>query len=194
MKTLHAYPQLYISLLLLMTSLSHAVIYTADPLASSGDPNFYQTLVNNLSPGDTLRLPAGTYKHEPNKRGLSLVGLSGTPNAWITIGGPESGPPAVITAITDQHNNVQMGNNAYLDLKNLTIDSSDIGGVDGINTDKGVTHDISIENCTFVRVSGGVAINTKDVAWNWVIRNNIILGASTGMYIGNPNGTAQFIC
>ena len=112
MKTWYACLPFCTSLLLLVTSFAHATIFTADPLASPGAPHFYQTLVDNLTPGDTLRLPAGTYKHEPNHRGLNLVGVSGTPNAWITIEGPESGPPAVITAITNQHNNVQMGNNA----------------------------------------------------------------------------------
>jgi hypothetical protein len=38
-----------------------------------------------------------------------------------------------------------------------------------------------------------VAISTKCPAWNWIIRNNIIEGAGTGLYLGNSDGRAPFV-
>ena len=54
------------------------------------DPSNYRARLRNLKPGDTLSLAAGSYTR------LYISGLNGTPDAWITIHGPESGPPAVI--------------------------------------------------------------------------------------------------
>lgn len=38
-----------------------------------------------------------------------------------------------------------------------------------------------------------VGISTKHPAWNWVIRRNTIVGAGTGLYLGNSDGTAEFV-
>jgi hypothetical protein len=38
-----------------------------------------------------------------------------------------------------------------------------------------------------------VAISTKCPAWDWVIRNNKILGSGTGLYLGDSDGSAPFI-
>ena len=38
-----------------------------------------------------------------------------------------------------------------------------------------------------------VAISTKCPAWGWVIRNSVITGAGTGLYLGNSDGRAPFI-
>ena len=38
-----------------------------------------------------------------------------------------------------------------------------------------------------------VGISTKCPAWGWVIRNNSIAGAGTGLYLGNSDGRAPFI-
>ena len=38
-----------------------------------------------------------------------------------------------------------------------------------------------------------MAISTKCPAWNWVIRGNTIVGAGTGIYLGNSDGRAPFV-
>src|SRR4051812_33006427 len=57
----------------------------------NANPSNYQGLVSGLKPGDTLNLAAGTYPR------LFLSGINGAPSAWITIQGPGSGSPAMIT-------------------------------------------------------------------------------------------------
>src|SRR5262245_30302333 len=97
---------------------SHAATLVADP-AATGGPSYYLNLVAQLQPGDTLQLPAGVYRQR-----LNLSGVQGTPAAWITITGPTSGAAAVITTDSNCCNNVQLGNTAYVAIKNLTIDSN----------------------------------------------------------------------
>src|ERR1700723_2503980 len=55
------------------------------------DPSNYRTHLPALRAGDTLHLAAGTYSRLP------VTKLNGTPDGWITITGPESGAPAVIS-------------------------------------------------------------------------------------------------
>jgi hypothetical protein len=38
-----------------------------------------------------------------------------------------------------------------------------------------------------------VGISTKCPAWNWVIRRNSIGGAGPGQYLGNSDGSAEFV-
>jgi hypothetical protein len=172
---------------------SWAAVYTADPAASSG-PTFYLELLARLAPGDTLELPAGTYSQR-----LNISDLRGTAAQWITIAGPPSGPPAIITTTSDCCNNVQLGNTAYVAIKNLTIDANSEGvnvSVDAINAKDGVTHDILIENCVIIGAAldqATVGIATRSPAWNWTIRRNRILNAGTGMYLGNSDGSAPFV-
>jgi hypothetical protein len=172
---------------------SSAAVYVADPAAASG-PSYYLTLAEQLQPGDILELPAGTYRQR-----LDLSGLQGTAAAWITITGPAAGPPAVITTDSDCCNNVQLGDTAYVAIKNLTIDSNSEAvdaSIDAINAKSGTTHDILVENCVLIGTSyhqATVGISTKSTAWNWVIRRNRIVEAGTGMYLGNSDGSAPFV-
>ena len=57
-------------------------------------------------------------------------------------------------------------------------------------------HDITLENLV-IRGHGNnqqiVGISTKCPAWNWVIRGVTIIGAGTGMYFGDSDGTAPFV-
>jgi hypothetical protein len=155
-------------------------------------PANYRSLINALRPGDTLNLAAGTYPL------LSLRGLNGTASGRITVQGPASGAPAVITVNPGDPgccNLVQLDGNSYLTLRNLRIDSALVDAIDGVNA-RGTTHDIVVENCTFVgqRASQGtVAIATRGIAWNWVIRGNTIIEAGTGVYLGNSTGEWPFV-
>jgi hypothetical protein len=170
-----------------------AAVYVADPNATSG-PTYYRNLVSLLQPGDTLQLPGGTYRQR-----LDLSGVQGTPTSWITITGPTSGPPAIVTTDSNCCNNVQLGNTAYVAIKNLTIDANSEGvntSIDAINAKDAPTHDIVIENCVIVGAALDqltVGISTKSTAWNWTIRRNRILDAGTGIYLGNSDGSFPFV-
>jgi hypothetical protein len=177
----------------LFQPLVNAETYVADPDAVDG-PTYYLNLLNTLEAGDTLVLPAGTYRNR-----LNLTGIQGTESAWITITGPEEGPPAIITTDSNCCNNVQLGNTAYVALKNLTIDANSEGvdiSVDAINAKGGPTHDILIEDCV-IQGAGlhqqTVGISTKSTAWNWTVRGNVIRDAGTGAYFGSSDGSAPFI-
>ncbi len=155
-------------------------------------PANYKDLINTLKPGDTLRLAGGTYPL------LSLSGLAGTANAWITIEGPTSGTPATISinpANPGCCNLVQLSSVSYIAIKNLRIDSALVDAIDGVNS-RGLTHNILVENCTFVGQGSHqqtVAISTKGTAYNWTVRGNTIIEAGTGMYFGSSDGSWPFI-
>lgn len=172
-------------LCVLLSSPSHAANIQADPLN-------YRKLVRTLKPGDTLNLLSGSYQRLP------IMGLNGTPDAWITITGPASGEPAVIVA-EPGYNTVEITNSSYLSVENLRIDSLGIPGAFGISAkgrEDNLTHHIRIEGNTFVGQNGGQqtdAISTKTPTWGWTIRYNQILGAGAGLYLGDSDGTQPFV-
>jgi hypothetical protein len=172
------------------------VLAVSSPAVEAGvinaDPSNYRTLLGTLTPGDTLMLAPGTYPLLP------LIRLNGTPQAWITIQGPTTGAPAVISvdpANPGCCNLIQLDSVSYVAIKNLRVDSALVVAIDGVNS-RGGTHDILVENCTFVGQGsdqGTIAISTKGIAWNWVIRGNTIIEAGTGLYLGSSQGDLQFI-
>jgi hypothetical protein len=164
-----------------------------------GNPSNYRDLLRTLRPGDTLNLVPGTYF------GLPISDLNGTSAAWITIAGPTSGPPANIFGGSSdgtrggQTDTISIVNSSYVAIENLRIDSRGIPGVFGISAhrrENSVTHDIRIEGNTLVGQNGGQetdGISTKTPTWGWVIRNNQILGAGTGVYLGDSDGRQPFV-
>jgi hypothetical protein len=164
------------------------------------DPSSYRALLRRLRPGDTLRLAAGMY------RGLAVNDLNGREDAWITITGPRDGPPAVIlgggeitNASTGRRDTINISMSSYVSFENLRIDSRGIQGVFGIaahGLEENVVHHIRVEGNTFVGQGGNQqtdAISTKTPTWGWIIRFNRILGAGTGLYLGNSDGSQPFI-
>jgi hypothetical protein len=152
------------------------------------DPTNYEARLGQLQPGDTLQLAAGNYLR------LVVAGMNGTPSAWITIRGTGSPSQTVIQA-EQGYNTVQIAGSSYIAIQNLRIDGRGFD-VDGINAKDGISHDIRIEGCTLVNFSNNqatVAISTKVTVWNVTIRNNSILDAGTGIYLGNSDGTAPFV-
>jgi hypothetical protein len=151
------------------------------------NPDNYRTFLPMLAPGDTLLLQAGTYES-----GLSIHDLHGKPDAPILITGPEDGFPAVFLGSREQAwNTVQIINSSYVTLRNLKLDGLGVDGIDGVNA-RGLTHHITLERLKILRHGGSqltVGIATRGPAWDWVIRDNLIVGAGTGIYLGNPNGT-----
>ena len=156
------------------------------------DPSNYEALRDTLQPGDTLRLAPGVYPL------LYLRNLNGTPDAWITVQGPEMGEPAIIKPDPANPyccNLIELSNSSYLALRNLTIDSASTDAIFGINLSS-KNHDILVENCIFIGQDSNqqtVAISTKGIDWNWTIRGNTIIEAGTGLYLGDSDGSAPFI-
>lgn len=158
----------------------------------TGNPSNYRSLISTLQPGDTLTLAPGNYPL------LILQHLNGTMNNCITITGPSSGPPAVIQGVSG-NNTVEISSSSYLVLKNLVIDSLGIDGAFGISAhadSSTPTHHILIQGNILVGQNSGQqtdGISTKVPTWGWVIRQNIINGAGTGLYLGNSDGSDPFV-
>jgi hypothetical protein len=156
------------------------------------DASDYRALLPTLKPGDTISLAAGEYP------GLLITLLNGTESAWITIRGPSSGPPAVIASV-EGHNTVEIENSSYVAIENLRIDSRGIPGAFGISArghEENLTHHIRVEGNTIVGQNGGQqtdGISTKTPTWGWIIRSNRIIGAGTGLYLGDSDGTQPFV-
>jgi hypothetical protein len=152
----------------------------------------YRALLPKLKPGDTLSLSAGKYARLP------ITGINGTESAWITIKGPDAAPHAVIVGTTG-YNTVEIFNSSYVTIENLRIDSLGIPGAFGISArgkEENLTHHIRIQRNTLVGQGGGqqtVGISTKTPTWGWIIRYNQILGAGTGIYLGDSDGTQPFV-
>lgn len=155
------------------------------------DPSSYEALLGTLAPGDTLHLAAGAYPM------LQVSNLHGTDSAWITIAGPSSGEPAVIQADSGPCcNTVEIRDSSYLALEHLTVDGMNVDGAFGVSAKDGTVHHIRIEGCTFLHhdtSQQNVAISTKTPTWGWIIRYNRIIGAGTGLYLGNSDGTCPFV-
>jgi len=155
----------------------------------SANPTDYLGKLANLQAGDVLELSAGSYVD-----GFNISDRIGTPDAWITIQGPVVGAPAIIEG-RSCCNTVQLRRSEYIKVKNLTIDGKGLF-VDGVNAKDGISHHIVIENNTLINLGAHqqlVGISTKSPAWDWVIRNNRIIGAGTGIYLGNSTGSSPFI-
>ena len=156
------------------------------------DPSNCQALLRTLTPGDTLHLAPGNYSR------LTVTNLNGTRTDYITITGPAKGLPAIILGARG-HNTIEIANSSHVTISNLTIDSRGIPGVFGVSARGGednVTHDIRIENNVFIGQNGNQqtdGISTKTPTWGWVIRKNRILGAGTGLYLGDSDGTQPFV-
>jgi hypothetical protein len=155
-------------------------------------PANYKSLLSKLQPGQTLSLAPGNYP------GLYVSGLRGTPSQCIVITGPASGSPAVVQGVAGS-NTVEIANSSFLAIENLTIDSLGLDGAFGISAHSGtsnLTHDILIQGNTLVGQGASQqtdGISTKTPTWGWVIRKNKIMGAGTGIYLGNSDGTDPFV-
>ena len=164
--------------------LASAAVYNATP-------STYVSMAGQLQAGDTLNLAAGMYGT------LNINGRNGNPSAWITITGPASGPPAILTG-KSCCNTVEITNSSYVALRNVTVDSKGLPGIFGVSCAgaSNVSHHILLEGNTFIGQHGSqqtVAISTKATTWGWVVRKNTITGAGTGIYFGNSNGAAPFV-
>lgn len=157
----------------------------------SATPANYRALLKQLAPGDVLRLQPGTYR-----RGLPIHKLNGT-----------SGQPIIITAADDarrplfigrpNHNSVSILNSSHVEISDLILDGRGLP-VDAVKAEGHAdwAHHITLENLRIVNHGHNqqiVGISTKCPAWNWVVRGNVIIGAGTGLYFGNSDGSDAFV-
>ncbi len=155
------------------------------------NPDTYRTTLKKLEPGAYVQLMPGEYRE-----GLPIRDLHGTAEAPITISGPDKEPRAVFVA-RPGHNTVSIINSSYIIIRNLDLDGRNLP-VDGVKCEGHAdwAHHITLDGLR-VHSHGNnqqtVGISTKCPAWGWVIRNNIIDGAGTGLYLGNSDGRAPFI-
>lgn len=184
-------PFLFVSLVSMIANILSVCAPASAGTTHTGTPSNYRTLLKALKPGDHLRLAPGDYKE-----GLPVHYLQGTSDAQITISGPDKENRAIFLARPD-HNTISIVNSSYIVLRDLDIDGTNLP-VDGVKCEGHAewAHHITLDG---LRVHGHgnnqqtVAISTKCPAWNWIIRNNIIEGAGTGIYLGNSDGRAPFI-
>lgn len=154
-------------------------------------PSNYRATLKTLKPGAHLQLTPGDYKN-----GLPIHYLRGTEDAPITISGPNKGHRAVLQA-RPGHNTISILNSSYVTIRALDLDGRNVP-VDAVKCEGHAdwAHHITLEG---LRVRGHghniqiAGISTKCPAWGWVIRNNVIEGAGTGLYLGNSDGRAPFI-
>lgn len=154
-------------------------------------PATLDEVLGTLAPGDTVHLAAGTYGH------FTLTDVVGTASAPITLEGPADLGAVVRADDGPCCNTIQIdGNVSYVVLRHLTIDGHGVEGAFGVDARGPDVHHVTIEGCTFVGHDASqqtVAISTKTPTAGWVIRGNRILGAGTGMYLGNSDGTDPFV-
>jgi hypothetical protein len=161
----------------------------------SANPSNYTTYTGSLLPGDTLYLAAGNYVNQ-----LYLNNRKGQQGNPIVIMGDGVSTVLLANACC---NTINITNCAYLVISDLKIDGQHINYVDGVKAGGGgnvLSHHITLENLLIVNNGGNiegdnqtVGISTKCAAWKWTIRNCIIIGAGTGIYLGNSDGTSPFV-
>lgn len=154
-------------------------------------PDDYREALGRLEPGDTLALQAGEYRD-----GLSIHDIEGTEDAPIHIAGPQTGTPAVIYPRRGS-NVVSIVDSRWVTVRDLIIDG-DGRSADGVKAEghADFAHYITLSDLTIRNLKRHqqiVGISTKTAARGWVVRNNEIRGAGTGMYFGHPNGSAPFV-
>ena len=156
-----------------------------------GTPDTYRRLLHKLGPGDTLELQPGIYKSGlPIHR---MVGMFGKP---ILITGA-TGEPRPLFVARSGHNTISILDSGHVHLRDLELDGRGLA-VDGVKAEghSHWAHHIVLDNL-LIRGHGNnqqtVGISTKCLTWNWTIRNNVIIGAGTGVYLGNSDGGRPFI-
>jgi hypothetical protein len=176
-----------------MTAILVACLAAALPMQGwcatiDANPGNYRSLLASLNPGDTLVLASGTYTS-----GLPISDKHGSAAQPIVIRGPAD--RSAIFKANDCCNTVQLQDSSFVEIRNLTLDGAGTNGAFGVDS-RGACHDITIENLRIVNYGADqqvVGISTKGPAWNWVIRHNTIIGAGTGLYLGNSDGSAPFV-
>lgn len=159
-----------------------------------GNPTTYLSILRQLAPGDTLILAPGYYDKQTDVPGLPVFNKHGSKDRLVTIMGDKSQSRPVFVG-RSSHNTIRFRDASYIVIKHVEIDGRNLGG-DGVNAE-GTSHHITLEDLYIHGVGGDqhvVGISTsRATTWNWVIRRCQIVGAGTGMYLGNSDGSSPFI-
>lgn len=181
----------FLGLILALFNITFGSSFTFAAPTYTVNPDTYLAKLKILEPGAELRLMPGEYKN-----GLPIRYLHGSARLPIIISGPDSEPRAIFVA-RPGHNTVSIVNSSYIIVRNLDLDGRNLR-VNGVKCEGYAdwAHHITLDGL-HIRGHGNnqqtVAISTKCPAWDWVIRNNVIKGAGTGLYLGNSDGRAPFI-
>ncbi|MBM3341088.1 MAG: hypothetical protein FJY56_03100 [Betaproteobacteria bacterium] len=156
------------------------------------NPDNYRALLTQLKPGDELLLAPGIYRS-----GMPLHGVRGTARQPIIIRGPANGAPAVFFARAG-HNTISLSNTAHVHIRHLILDGRNLD-TDAVKAegrrDCVSVHHMVLEDLLIIGHGAHqqlIGISSKCLAWNWVILRNVIIGAGTGMYLGDSDGNKQF--
>lgn len=154
-------------------------------------PDDYRARLAGLHAGDELRLAPGDYLD-----GLPVHGLAGSAERPIVISGP-AGPERARFPARTGHNTVSVVDAAHVEIRNLDLDGRDLP-VDGVKCEGHArfAHHVTLQGLRILRHGHSqqtVGISSKCPAWGWVIRANLIVGAGTGIYLGNSDGSDPFI-
>ena len=153
-------------------------------------PSNYAGLLPKLRPGDTLELAPGRYTN-----GLRLHGLNGAAGDPIVIRGNRDAATTLVARAGA--NTISIVNSSHLQVRDLVLEG-DGQFVDAVKAEghSSWAHHITLDGLTIQGYGAHqqlVGISTKCPAWAWVIRNNVIVGAGTGMYLGQSDGNAPFV-
>jgi hypothetical protein len=162
---------------------------TGDVLEAN--PDDYRSRLDELQPGDTLRLAPGAYT-----QGLPIHDMNGSPGACYVIEGPAEGERAVFLG-SSIRNTVSLRDSSYVVVRNLELDGNgEIGDAVKAEGHAEYAHHIVLERLLIHHHDAGqgvVGISNKCPAWHWVIRDNWIESTGTGLYLGNSNGADPFV-
>jgi hypothetical protein len=154
-------------------------------------PADYVGKLSRLMPGDTLELAPGNYLH-----GLPIHRLNGTSDAPIRIA-PQNGEKRPRFIARPGRNTVSIVDSSFVEIVGLELDGAGLQA-DGVKAEarSRFAHHITVEDLLITGHGADqqiVGISTMCPAWNWVIRRNIIIGAGTGLYLGDSDGSAPFV-
>jgi hypothetical protein len=126
---------------------------------------------------------------------LPVHNLIGTALEPIVIQGPLE-PGRAIFLARPGANTVSIIDSAYLRIGNLILDGQGLP-VDAVKAEghSRWAHHIDLDGLTIINHGNNQqnsGISTKCPAWGWIVRANRIVGAGTGMYFGDSDGSDPF--
>lgn len=168
------------------------LVFTARAFATTYvvNPSNYINYVSRLQPGDTMLLEEGDYTQN-----LQLRNVNGNALQPVVIMGK-----SYLSRFIGQSccNTVSISQCSYLILRDFGIYGNNeyVDAIKAEGTAGNWAHHITIENINIYHPGVDqqvVCISTKCPAWDWIIRNNLILQGGTGLYLGNSDGTRPFV-